>query len=126
MCDERDPEIVLRVRNKAKKLKIQLGCGTMFDVFSCIKGHDDCLTDCANQKDERWVFWKESQIALHICTRDAISAVADENVTLKWVYSDEETLEGLNILSTGGPEARDVIIEKFSNAALNLGMPSAT
>ena len=118
MCAARRPDTVLRLRNKAKKLKIQLNDGE-FHCFSCVASHDEAMDSCMRGDDTKWVFWPDASVAIHRESMKALSSLSGvEDLVMRWKYDKKtEALVALEICHDDA-ESRDDIIEKFANAAL--------
>ena len=118
MCDTGRESTVLRLRNKAKKLKIQLKDGE-FHCFSCVASHEQAMDSCMRADETQWVFWPDASVAVHLESMKALASLSCfDDLVMRWKY-DKKT-EALSFLEVCHEDAelRDRIIETFANAAL--------
>ena len=118
MCAARSETTVLRLRNKARKLKIQLNDGE-FHCFSCVASHEEAMDSCARGDDTKWVFWSDASVAIHKESMKALAALSGiDDLVMRWKFDEKtEALVALEVCHEDA-ELRDHIIERFANAAL--------
>ena len=70
-------------------MKIQIE-DKQFSAFSFVNDHDSCVDSCSRESVDDWIFWTDTQIAIHRLSSEALQSLSEfPETSLKWCWKDE-------------------------------------